>query len=66
MRHATRTGGRVRHVPTEAVGFASFATSPGAINRLRHDDYWRNRRWSLPADTSRLDDGLQDPRRKTI
>ncbi|GCE44093.1 Fructose-2,6-bisphosphatase [Rhodococcus wratislaviensis] len=53
-------------VPTDAVGFVSFATSPGAITHLRHDDYWRNRAVVAPADTSHLNDGLQDPRRKPI
>ncbi|MFI2104858.1 histidine phosphatase family protein [Isoptericola sp. NPDC019693] len=30
-------------VPVEAAGFATFATSPGAITHLAHDDDWRNR-----------------------
>ncbi|MFE5340187.1 histidine phosphatase family protein [Isoptericola sp. NPDC056578] len=31
------------HVPVEAAGFAAFATSPGAITHLTHDDGWGNR-----------------------
>ncbi|MFE6969689.1 histidine phosphatase family protein [Isoptericola sp. NPDC057653] len=31
------------HVPVEAAGLATFATSPGAITHLTHDDGWRNR-----------------------
>ena len=53
-------------VPTDAVGFASFATRPGAITHLLHDDYWRNRAVVALADTAHLDDGLQDSQRKTI
>ncbi|MBV6762770.1 histidine phosphatase family protein [Rhodococcus opacus] len=53
-------------VPTDAVGFASFATRPGAITHLRHDDYWRNRAVVALADTSHLEGGLQDPHRKII
>ncbi|MFE7740953.1 histidine phosphatase family protein [Nocardia sp. NPDC057455] len=41
-------------VPVEAVGFVSFATAPGAITHLRHDDYWRNRAMLGLADTSHL------------
>ena len=53
-------------VPTDAVGFASLATRPGAITHLRHDDYWRNRAVVALADTSHLDDGLHDPHRQII
>ncbi|MBC7303438.1 MAG: histidine phosphatase family protein, partial [Nocardia sp.] len=41
-------------IPVETVGFASFATTPGAITHLRHDDYWRNRALLSLADTSHL------------
>ncbi|MBF6166849.1 histidine phosphatase family protein [Streptomyces gardneri] len=41
-------------IPVEAAGFASFATVPGAITHLRHDDYWRNRAVLGLADTSHL------------
>jgi probable phosphoglycerate mutase len=41
-------------VPVEAVGFVSFATTPGAITHLRHDDYWRNRAVLSLADTAHL------------
>jgi probable phosphoglycerate mutase len=41
-------------LPVEAVGFASFATRPGAISHLRHDDYWRNRTVVSLAETSHL------------
>ena len=41
-------------VPVEAAGFASFATEPGAITHLRHDDYWRNRTVAALADTRHL------------
>ncbi len=41
-------------VPVDAVGFASFATAPGAITHLRHDDHWRNRTVVSVADTSHL------------
>ncbi|WP_039798226.1 histidine phosphatase family protein [Nocardia araoensis] len=44
-------------LPVEAVGFASFATAPGAITHLRHDDYWRNRTMLALSDTSHLDAG---------
>ncbi|WP_324198254.1 histidine phosphatase family protein [Nocardia beijingensis] len=47
-------------LPVEAVGFASFATSPGAITHLRHDDYWRNRSMVSLADTSHLRVGRAD------
>ncbi|WP_280397986.1 histidine phosphatase family protein [Nocardia carnea] len=41
-------------IPVEAVGFASFATTPGAITHLRLDDYWRNRTLVALADTTHL------------
>ncbi|WP_328406890.1 histidine phosphatase family protein [Nocardia sp. NBC_00403] len=41
-------------IPVDAVGFASFATTPGAITHLRLDDYWRNRALLSLADTSHL------------
>jgi glucosyl-3-phosphoglycerate phosphatase len=41
-------------LPIDAVGFASFATSPGAITHLQHDDYWRNRSMIALADTAHL------------
>ncbi|WP_174190009.1 histidine phosphatase family protein [Nocardia barduliensis] len=41
-------------IPVAAAGFASFATEPGAITHLRHDDYWRNRALVALADTSHL------------
>ncbi|WP_280397960.1 histidine phosphatase family protein [Nocardia carnea] len=41
-------------IPVDAVGFASFATTPGAITHLRLDDYWRNRALVALADTSHL------------
>ena len=41
-------------VPVEAAGFASFATTPGAITHLRHDDYWRNRTVAALADSRHL------------
>ena len=41
-------------IPVDAVGFASFATTPGAITHLRLDDYWRNRTLVALADTSHL------------
>ncbi|MGY1944369.1 histidine phosphatase family protein [Nocardia asiatica] len=41
-------------IPVDAAGFASFATEPGAITHLRHDDYWRNRTLVDLADTSHL------------
>ncbi len=44
-------------LPVEAVGFASFATAPGAITHLRHDDYWRNRTLIGLAETSHLRGG---------
>ncbi|MER2083276.1 histidine phosphatase family protein [Rhodococcus sp. (in: high G+C Gram-positive bacteria)] len=44
-------------IPVEAAGFATFATTPGAITHLRHDDYWRNRTLAQLADTSHLDCG---------
>ncbi|WP_228824564.1 histidine phosphatase family protein [Nocardia blacklockiae] len=43
-------------IPVQATGFASFATTPGAITHLRHDDYWRNRTLVSLADTAHLDD----------
>lgn len=30
-------------MPTEAVGYVSFASSSAGITHLREDDYWRNR-----------------------
>lgn len=42
------------HVPVEAAGFASFATSPGAITHLRQDGYWRNRTVVALGDTAHL------------
>ncbi|MGY1939540.1 histidine phosphatase family protein [Nocardia gipuzkoensis] len=44
-------------IPVEAAGFASFATEPGAITHLRHDDYWRNRAMLGLAETSHLSTG---------
>ena len=44
-------------IPVEAAGFATFATTPGAITHLRHDDYWRNRTLAQLADTAHLDCG---------
>ena len=44
-------------IPVEAAGFATFATTPGAITHLRHDDYWRNRTLVQLADTTHLDCG---------
>ncbi|MDV6276619.1 histidine phosphatase family protein [Rhodococcus erythropolis] len=44
-------------LPVEAAGFATFATTPGAITHLRHDGYWRNRTLAQLADTSHLDRG---------
>ncbi|MFD4402488.1 histidine phosphatase family protein [Nocardia sp. NPDC058499] len=41
-------------IPVDAVGFASFATTPGAITHLRLDDYWRNRTLVALADTTHL------------
>ncbi|WP_327094924.1 hypothetical protein OIE68_33305 [Nocardia vinacea] len=41
-------------IPVDTVGFASFATSPGAITHLRLDDYWRNRTLLSLADISHL------------
>ncbi|MFD6177214.1 MULTISPECIES: histidine phosphatase family protein [unclassified Isoptericola] len=41
-------------VPVEAAGFATFATSPGAITHLAHDDGWRNRTLVELAATSHL------------
>lgn len=41
-------------LPVEAVGFAAFATSPGAITHLRHDDHWRNRTVVSLGDTAHL------------
>ncbi|RDI48520.1 putative phosphoglycerate mutase [Nocardia mexicana] len=41
-------------IPVDAVGFASFATKPGAITHLQLDDYWRNRTLLSLADTSHL------------
>lgn len=45
------------HIPVEAVGFASFATTPGAITHLRQDDFWRNRTVAGLADTDHLRPG---------
>jgi len=42
-------------IPVEAAGFASFATTPGAITHLRHDDDWRNRTVVALANTAHLD-----------
>jgi broad specificity phosphatase PhoE len=44
-------------LPVESVGFASFATSPGAITHLRLDDYWRNRAVVSLASTEHLRSG---------
>ncbi|MBB5915673.1 putative phosphoglycerate mutase [Nocardia transvalensis] len=44
-------------IPSDAVGFASFATSPGAITHLRLDEYWRNRTLLSLADTAHLSTG---------
>lgn len=41
-------------LPVEAAGFATFATSPGAITHLVHDDRWRNRTLAALADTAHL------------
>lgn len=41
-------------LPIDAVGFASFATSPGAITHLQHDGYWRNRSVVALANTDHL------------
>ncbi|WP_280331243.1 histidine phosphatase family protein [Nocardia wallacei] len=41
-------------IPVSSAGFASFATTPGAITHLRLDDYWRNRTLVGLADTSHL------------
>lgn len=41
-------------IPVDAAGFASFATTPGAITHLRLDDYWRNRTLVSLADTAHL------------
>ncbi|MGW4068597.1 histidine phosphatase family protein [Nocardia grenadensis] len=41
-------------IPVDAVGFASFATAPGAITHLRLDDYWRNRTLLRLAETAHL------------
>jgi broad specificity phosphatase PhoE len=41
-------------LPVDAVGFVAFATRPGAISHLRHDDYWRNRSVVAIADTTHL------------
>ncbi|MFC4374539.1 histidine phosphatase family protein [Nocardia halotolerans] len=43
-----------RQIPVSSTGFASFATTPGAITHLRFDDYWRNRTLVGLADTSHL------------
>ncbi|WP_280217964.1 histidine phosphatase family protein [Nocardia neocaledoniensis] len=45
-------------IPVDAAGFASFATTPGAITHLRLDDYWRNRTLVSLADTSHLNTGI--------
>ena len=42
-------------IPVDAVGFASFATKPGAITHLHQDDYWRNRSLVSLSDTNHLD-----------
>ncbi|MFC8384377.1 histidine phosphatase family protein [Nocardia sp. NPDC057272] len=39
-------------IPVDAAGFASFATTPGAITHLRIDDHWRNRTLVSLADTA--------------
>jgi len=44
-------------VPVDAAGFASFATTPGAITHLRHDDLWRNRTVVSLARTGHLSAG---------
>ena len=44
-------------VPVEAAGFASFATTPGAITHLRQDDYWRNRTVVALSETRHLTAG---------
>jgi glucosyl-3-phosphoglycerate phosphatase len=44
-------------LPVEAVGFAAFATTPGAITHLRLDDYWRNRAVIALGDIAHLRDG---------
>ncbi len=41
-------------IPVSSTGFASFATTPGAITHLRLDDYWRNRTLVSLADISHL------------
>lgn len=41
-------------LPVDAVGFVSFASSPGSITHLGHDDHWRNRVLASLADTSHL------------
>ncbi|WP_327147455.1 histidine phosphatase family protein [Nocardia sp. NBC_01329] len=41
-------------MPVDAVGFASFATTPGAITQLCLDDYWHNRTLLSLADTAHL------------
>ncbi|MEV0685243.1 histidine phosphatase family protein [Nocardia sp. NPDC050378] len=49
-------------IPVEAAGFASFATTPGAITHLRIDDYWRNRTLVSLADTAHLINDHADAR----
>ncbi|MFD6389056.1 histidine phosphatase family protein [Nocardia sp. NPDC060259] len=47
-------------IPVDAIGFASFATTPGAITHLRLDNHWRNRTLVSLADTSHLQtDGIR-------
>lgn len=41
-------------IPVPAAGFAAFATSPGAITHLAHDDRWRNRTVVTLAATAHL------------
>lgn len=48
-------------IPVDAVGFASFATGPGAITHLHLDDYWRNRSLLSLADTAHLDTDQHRP-----
>jgi hypothetical protein len=46
------------HIPAAVAGFASFATSPGAVNHLRHDGCWRHRATVAAAGTSHLELGF--------
>ncbi len=59
LTHVTRNGVFYRSVACEELPSPiAAATTTGAARHVH--------RRSLPADTPHLDDGLQDPRRKTI